>query len=284
LTNGYETFIGYADSCLTNAFDESDSFSESLIDNVAGGAVAYVGNTRFSWIGMGDDFQRAFFHRLKTVEHLGLLNDSRCDFISDSSIDGDFARWIIFSLNLLGDPEMPIRRGRYRRIFVDLVDEVDRRLPFVVKVYAVEGPRRVPVADATVHVRQGAFAQTARTDGDGTARFDLSLALLDDLLVTVTGDGLVPEIVTVPVTGPGWVTGQVVEVSQLDDSSHRTLVRLSNDDSAERDSFWYVRDDLGDSASILEALVDAYVSKTPISLFVGSTRRGGTIERFRFGP
>ena len=51
LRNGKPGFIGYADSCLTNMVDANDAFSEELLTNPNGGAVGYVGNTRFSWIG-----------------------------------------------------------------------------------------------------------------------------------------------------------------------------------------------------------------------------------------
>jgi hypothetical protein len=57
LTNGDQAFIGYADSCLTNQVDSDDAFSEALVCAPNGGAVAYVGNTRFSY-GVGDNFQR----------------------------------------------------------------------------------------------------------------------------------------------------------------------------------------------------------------------------------
>ena len=43
LTNGWHTFIVYADSCLTNQVDASDAFSEELLKNSMGGAVACVG-------------------------------------------------------------------------------------------------------------------------------------------------------------------------------------------------------------------------------------------------
>jgi hypothetical protein len=53
LRNGNNSFIGYADSCLTNAFDVNDAVSENLVYNPNGGAVGYVGNTRFGIIGTG---------------------------------------------------------------------------------------------------------------------------------------------------------------------------------------------------------------------------------------
>jgi hypothetical protein len=107
LGNRYHSFVAYADSCLTNQFDKDDAMSENILYNPNGGAVAYVGNTRFSWIGAGDDFQRAFFKRLTLTRHLGLLNDIRCSMVNDfhGSID---SKWTCLSLNLMGDPEMPI--------------------------------------------------------------------------------------------------------------------------------------------------------------------------------
>ena len=114
LINGLPGFIGYADSCLTNQFDADDAFSETLITNPSGGAVAYVGNTRFSWIGVGDDFQRGFFHRLTATRHLGLLNDSRISVYGTTGNWRGYDRWAIFTLNLLGDPELQVYRGPVR--------------------------------------------------------------------------------------------------------------------------------------------------------------------------
>jgi hypothetical protein len=133
LTNGLPGFIGYADSCLTNEFDSNDAFSEALLKNASGGAVAYVGNTRFSWIGVGDDFQRAFFHRLTATRHLGLLNDSRVDVYGTSGAWSGYERWAIFTLNLLGDPEMQVYRGqvswRPLRVETDVKNLVMDRAP-----------------------------------------------------------------------------------------------------------------------------------------------------------
>jgi len=106
--NGYHTFIAYADSCLTNQFD-GNSMSEHLLYNAGGGAVAYVGNSRFSWIGLGDDLQRRFFNEWATLggdAHIGLLNDTRAEFLNSFYwADG---RWALMSMHLMGDPEMPL--------------------------------------------------------------------------------------------------------------------------------------------------------------------------------
>jgi hypothetical protein len=120
LSNGHPGFIGYADSCLTAAVDQ-DSMGERLLTNPAGGALAYVGNTRFSWVGAGDDFQRLFWQRLATTPHVGLLADSRCELLHTASAHPPVTKWSILSLNLLGDPELPIwsRRPRTLRVPVE---------------------------------------------------------------------------------------------------------------------------------------------------------------------
>src|SRR5215208_4935388 len=102
LTNGHRTFIGYADSCLTNQFEVEDAISESLVQNENGGAVAYVGSTRYSWIGVGDNFQRNFFGGLPATRAIGLLNDRRTTMLGIGTwYSSVYTRWSIFALNLM---------------------------------------------------------------------------------------------------------------------------------------------------------------------------------------
>jgi len=75
LTNAGAPFVGYADSCLTNEFDLTYAISQRLVTNAHGGAVAYIGNSRFSWIGVGDDFQRNFFAGLPATTAIGMTDD-----------------------------------------------------------------------------------------------------------------------------------------------------------------------------------------------------------------
>lgn len=107
LTNGSSTFIAYADSCLTSGFDANDAMGEALLNNPDGGAVGYIGSTRFSWIGAGDDMQRRFFHELTNTRHLGLLHSSRLWFPQNNP-GNHVWKWSALALNLLGDPEMEI--------------------------------------------------------------------------------------------------------------------------------------------------------------------------------
>lgn len=189
LTNGDRGFIGYADSCLTNQFDTNDAFSEALITNPDGGAVGYVGNTRFSWISVGDDFQRAFFHRLTTTRHLGLLNDSRVNVFGTTGFWQGYERWAIFTLNLLGDPELQVYRAPLPGIRI----VIDRRLHEIDLVpIPVPWPPKGPIPDppplqeALIHVRAGDQVVDLYADANGRVRLPEDFPLIERIEVTAS--------------------------------------------------------------------------------------------------
>jgi hypothetical protein len=189
LTNGYRTFIAYADSCLTNMFDVDgdDSMSEWIINNSGGGAVAYIGNTRFSWVGLGDEFQRAFFERLTSIRHLGMLNDSRYSIVYKSGCD-TYNKWSCFTLNLLGDPEMPVWRELPKPLQVQFKQLLKVSEPLVVNV-ASNGEALHGVG---VHLQHDGFTRYAETDQDGNATFKMSKAPLGPCELVVTRMGYLP--------------------------------------------------------------------------------------------
>jgi hypothetical protein len=283
LSNGYHTFIAYADSCLTNQFDGEDAMSENIIYNSNGGAVAYIGNTRFSWIGVGDDFQRAFFKRLISTRHLGLLNDIRCSIVNESP--GSYTKWATFTLNLIGDPEMPVWTQKPPSLKIRRIPRLlDRRKPFTIKVERSFHSRDEPLEGAVVYIHNEDFSCVIFTDSEGIATFDINVAKLGRLDIVVTYDGFVPFIDFVQVNGPEWITGLVTDVLHQHETEHQSLVRLQLDNPIEGNSSraWYARDSIADYGIILDAVTDAYVSGKKISLYVDNLDEGGTIERFRF--
>jgi hypothetical protein len=285
LINGYETFIGYADSCLTNQVDAMDAFSEALVYNPNGGAVAYVGNTRFSWIGVGDNFQRAFFHRLTAVDHLGWLNDSRCSLLGTTGYATVYERWVIFALNLTGDPEMKVRKEPLRFFGVYMDDKILTHLPrrpIKIKVVETRPPKPVPdpppLADILVNIRQGENSFAARTDRNGEVRFDLSHLENGDIDLTVSRDGFVPFLLTTRIAGD-WARGVVTEIAPRMDGQEGSRITLSGDDGKTQ---FYANANSPDYRLILDAAENALLSQKPISLWVNTIEKGGTIERFRF--
>jgi hypothetical protein len=199
LTNGYHTFIAYADSCLTNQFD-GDAMSEHLLQNSQGGAVAYVGNTRFSWIGVGDDIQRRFFQEWGTLggdAHLGLLFDTRAGLI-DNFWWAD-ARWSILSLNLMGDPEMPLwwrQPLRFRLPEVLLLDNlrlwIDPNPPD--PPFRIDLPYRKNWGMTWVHLRQGEREQLLLADSAGRVELPLTDFQPGAATLTVTRPGFRPVV------------------------------------------------------------------------------------------
>ena len=197
LTNGYHTFIAYADSCLTNQLD-GDAVSEHLISNPNGGAVAYLGNTRFSWIGVGDDYQRRFFNEWATLggnAHLGLLNDTRA-LLGDSTHWWD--RWAILALNLTGDPEMPLwwrEPLTFRIPEVYLFDRLKLVLdppeppdPFIGQPY------RKNWGLTYVHLRQGEHEQLMMAGPDNQVELPLTGFQSGAATLTVTRPGHQPVV------------------------------------------------------------------------------------------
>lgn len=285
LGNGLTTFIGYADSCFTNQFDVEDAVSEHLLHNPRGGAVAYVGSTRFSWIGVGDDFELAFFQRLPSTCSLGLLADSRCALVNGASGWGVFNKWIAFSLNLIGDPEMPVWIGRPRTLSVRYEAAPRKGRPFTVQVSErlPLGPVRA-VPGACVHVQQRDFSASAVTGADGVATLQLAGAARGELTLTISAPGFIPFLDTESVTEPVWLRGQVAAVLHQHGAPDRTLIRLRTSEAgATRERSYLALRSLPDYELIVGAAVSAHLAAKPLLLCVDTAESGGTIERFRLG-
>jgi hypothetical protein len=198
LNNGLPGFIGYADSCLTGDFADSgwDVMNKALLNNTIGG-VAYVGSTRFSWIGQGDDFQRLFWARLATNNRLGAMVDSKVELVHAAGLNTWCSKWTIMALTLHGDPEMPIWNRVPRRLKLPVFKE---RIPWWEWPIRDEQGRVVPYGVVTVRI--GEHVLTARADANGNATLDPKPVehLYGHMVaadVTVTADGYRPVVRTV---------------------------------------------------------------------------------------
>jgi hypothetical protein len=185
-TNGFQQPIVYAMSCTTGNFQHEDAMCEHLLKNANGGAVAYIGYTRYGWIGVGDDFARAFFDRLKTTRHMALLNDSRFSLVNRSK-----ERWTKFVQVLLGDPEMPVWVGKPQPM--DVTHPVEITLAdqnILVQVETVSG---AVIEDAVVCFARGdEIVATNTTDASGHAVLHVDPQAPGDMEVIVTAQDYVP--------------------------------------------------------------------------------------------
>jgi hypothetical protein len=220
LNNGPYAFIGYADSCLTNQFDRGNPWdagtpcSEHLVVNPNGGAVAYIGNSRFSWIGLGAIFERAFFHQLTATHNLGLVFDVLRTLLHVAP-GAVYNRWAMFALNLIGDPEMPVWVPEPGYVHISVPEQVVPEwvspavsLAVPVTLGGGDGDPGRPVEGAVVALRQGAFTQTARTDSRGIATFRWEGIGAGPLEISASLFGAVPEQRIVQVTPVAPVSGQ----------------------------------------------------------------------------
>ena len=116
--NGYTNIVTIA--CITNAFDKTDAcLGEAFIRDENGGAVSYIGGSRYGWgnsssttaHGSSMQYDRAIYKMLFNEEcahNVGVsFAEAKQSMIGSCFFYGS-KRWVQFSLNLLGDPELPL--------------------------------------------------------------------------------------------------------------------------------------------------------------------------------
>lgn len=109
LKNGPMRGIVYADSCLTARFTD-DALGTHFVLSPQGGAVAYVGYTDESEMGLSKFFQQQFFRGLSQGNCLGIAFDTRAQLLQPGYWDYDPGasgpRRMILIGSLVGDPAM----------------------------------------------------------------------------------------------------------------------------------------------------------------------------------
>jgi len=186
LTNGIRGGVVYAESCSTNRFPDSDAVSEVFLKTAGGGAVGYVGNSHYSWVGAGDELERLFWNRLRFDRRLGRMHNAKA-----SLADNNAHRWAQFALNLLGCPEMPVWVGApavlrvahpscaIRPSSFEVTVTTDGGGPITLARVCLTGPRGIFELHYTGATGQTTFSTGDKEDGD-------------DLVLTATKDDHVP--------------------------------------------------------------------------------------------
>lgn len=178
-TNNHQYFIAFADSCSTGRPDGVDSLGETSVLDSGGGAVAYVGNTRYSWISVGDNYEQVFWCMLSADGRVGPAAGLRL------ATEGVRSLWTFYAQTLYGDPAMRVWQEDpiTLRIVIPERYRVKDFLPIIVER---EGR---PLRDARVTLtgpRPDVFL-SKKTNSDGKAGFMLPSAAgsLEHLTVTV---------------------------------------------------------------------------------------------------
>ncbi|MBL0743679.1 C25 family cysteine peptidase [Chryseolinea lacunae] len=282
--NGSHTYIAFADSCLTNQFDDNDAVSEHSLFHPDGGAVAYIGNSRFSWIGVGDNFQRAFFHRMTTTRHLGHLNDTRVSMVDEGTgFWRLYNKWVVYAQNLMGDPEMPVWTRTPLIMIPSIPTEWDVRKPLPIHTDHRVIFIRLPLPGVFAHIQQGTLQRTGTTNAAGDVTLSITGFTSGPAELTLSKIGYKPVIATINILVPAWVKGPIkfIRHQEASDTTTEIGLQIGNGTTATVRVYRATKS-LPDYGIILDAATDAFVTGREISFFVNADREHGLIEKFRF--
>ena len=187
-------FLIYSISCLSNSF-ERDSISEHFINNEIGGAFAYIGNSRYGLYveglpgeGPSDMYDTEFFNIIYRmgIYRLGeAFAYSKVFFVPYSREDGNGMRWVQYSLNLLGDPEIEVWTEEPGELNVSNEIEDD-----AIKISVRAGEE--PIEGALVCLQGKDIYAYGYTDSDGEVIFELDIPEGEDVNLTVTRHNFLP--------------------------------------------------------------------------------------------
>lgn len=117
LVNPTYTFIN-ASACKTNAFDQTTCLSKSFILNPDGNIMGYWGSSRLGFskwlkgkIGQTNSYHAEFYKQLftSTEKHYGgIVAMAKIKHLGKCHTHMRAYRWLLFAMNALGDPELPI--------------------------------------------------------------------------------------------------------------------------------------------------------------------------------
>jgi hypothetical protein len=205
LTNGPRYSMFYTLGCYCGNFPADDCVGEQFVRSPAGGGY-FVGNSRYGWYRSGNahalsgEFDQEWWCQLLQEDHYHAgetMAYSKVPLIPQASDDGTH-RYIMFELNLFGDPETPIWTDELDILEIVAPDSIAMESAATCTVVAYRSG--VPEAEARVCLyRPQNFYQVQETDGSGHAVFTLDGATPGQLMVTATARNARPVLGSVAV-------------------------------------------------------------------------------------
>ncbi len=211
LTNADEQPLVYSIGCWPAAFDlDEECIAERFIGSPGGGAVAFIGNSRYGWAspgnpgyGYSERFMQAFYRSVfvEDIKEAGRALAAAKASLVPFSRDENVYRWHQYEVNLLGDPELPVWTDVPAPLTVSHPDSVpggESMLPVTVR------SSHGPVEGALVCATNGldTYAR-ALTGGGGSALLPLDPTTPDSITITVTARNHMPYETSVPVEVSG---------------------------------------------------------------------------------
>jgi hypothetical protein len=198
LGNGANTFLAYSIGCWAAALDK-DAIAEHFVTSANGGAVAFVGNSRYGWgapgipgMGYSERFDRDFFGALLSagVTQLGVALAEAKLRILPYSHEENVYRWHQYQVNLLGDPELAV----HTREPAALTLAAPAELPVGESFLTIHvGDASGPVAGARVCISGDPEVYLVGwTDGLGCVRCSLATTAAHELGIVATAQDHLP--------------------------------------------------------------------------------------------
>ncbi len=205
-------------ACSTNAFETAwypsdPCLSEGFIRNPDGGAVTYIGGSRYGWgyatmtsHGSSFIYDRTFYKFLFTGEpdehpqQVGAVYAQMKQYFAASCKKYGSMRWCQFSINLMGDPELSL----YTADPSSFGASFEEAIPAGTQTFAIE----TGVADAHVCLSKDGEVYTYG-DADASGHFEASIspATPGTMHVTITKPNYLPYEGTAVVTATYYVNG-----------------------------------------------------------------------------
>ncbi|MFA5032450.1 MAG: C25 family cysteine peptidase [bacterium] len=207
LSNGNKLGIVTSAGCMCGAFDlmptwwgQGDCFAEHFLTATGGGAVASIMNSRYGWgsgdnsIYLSDQVDTSFYHAvfIDKIKHLGQAHAiSKDNFIPNVWWYG-YWPWVLYELNLFGDPELPMWTDEPKNLNVTYNATIPQGPnDFTVTVKnaggtPVESAYVCCMMDTTIYLR-------GYTNSSGVVNFSFYLPDIDTVLITTTAYNYLPK-------------------------------------------------------------------------------------------
>lgn len=216
-------------ACITNAFDsDGDTFyhdpclSEAFIRNANGGAIGYVGSSRFGLGYTGHNVHGASFkYNDMFFKYLfqGQPSDNKYKFgsvmakakayWSGSAASNEGMRWIHMNLNHIGDPELDILTADPTEMAINVPAQIPAGVSSSVTI-------ATGVEDALVCLTQGDnLYEAGKTNSSGEFTCSVAPVAGEDITVTITAHNRITEIKNIAVSVDGVNPPQNLTATQV---------------------------------------------------------------------
>lgn len=211
--NGDRVGTVYSTGCYACNYEDYQCIAEAWVQNNNGGAIAFVGNSRYGWYNPGllntlsNRYDRLFFRSIFEQGHID-LGDAFSDHKNDQYPGGDPTyRYVWTELTLLGDPELRLWMADPSLIAVTHPSTFTGGPGEVTVNVTYEGGGSVAGATVCLWKPDEEIHLVETTGSGGAATFSVDPQNAGEIYVTVSGADVVPYEGTILVLDASSVDG-----------------------------------------------------------------------------